>query len=171
MSGTERVTCSLFLDGRDATLLKSVAAREEISLSLPRQGETTMRGRWGVGPLLGLAAILAVIDTMYAIHGELLPEGVQRLSAVSLSLFVVYWVMIDARQTALRPVPRLRVSGRCVSPGLAVLVRDLDAWAQRSIVSGIRGISVCAARALRSVRRGIVIRPLGCDRMIIASEY
>jgi hypothetical protein len=57
-----------------------------------------MRGLGGLAPLLVLVAILAVFASMYALQDEHLPEGVELLSGICLSLFVVYWIMLDARQ-------------------------------------------------------------------------
>ena len=61
--------------------------------------------RWlGVyGPLLGLVTALAAIASMYVVLGERPPESVDAIFRLAPALFLVYWVVIDARR--LRRVP------------------------------------------------------------------
>ena len=48
-------------------------------------------------PLLLLAAMFAVLWSLYAFAGQAPPESVWMLTDWCLSLFIVYWLIIDAR--------------------------------------------------------------------------
>jgi hypothetical protein len=57
----------------------------------------TMRGLGAFGPLVGLAAILSALASMYVLLGENLPHDLEPLFGCQ-ALFLVYWVVIDARR-------------------------------------------------------------------------
>src|SRR5437660_10290483 len=56
-----------------------------------------MRALGAFGPLVALAAILAAFASLYGLLGERPPRDLEPLFA-SQALFLVYWVVIDARR-------------------------------------------------------------------------
>ena len=50
------------------------------------------------GPLLLLAAMLAIVASMYVILGQEPPQSVLTLTSTVQFLFILYWVVLDARR-------------------------------------------------------------------------
>jgi hypothetical protein len=57
-----------------------------------------MRTLGAFGPLLGLVAILATFMSVYVILEERPPENFLWLYGSLLSLFVIYWIIVDANR-------------------------------------------------------------------------
>src|SRR5262245_8128075 len=57
-----------------------------------------MRGLGAFGPLLGLAAIIAAFASMYVLLVENPPRELQSFFGCCQALFVVYWMVVDARR-------------------------------------------------------------------------
>jgi hypothetical protein len=56
-----------------------------------------MRAFITFGPLLLLSVILATFVSMYVLLGQEPPERIMRLSGTVQLLFILYWVVVDAR--------------------------------------------------------------------------
>ncbi len=57
-----------------------------------------MRWLGSFGPLLGLSAIVAVFASMYVLLGVRPPEDFERVVSSMQGLFIVYWIVTDARR-------------------------------------------------------------------------
>ena len=63
-----------------------------------RTSSSSMRVLSTVGPLLLLSAMLAIVASVYVLLGEEPPQSVLTLSSTVQSLFILYWVVVDARR-------------------------------------------------------------------------
>jgi hypothetical protein len=61
-------------------------------------GGRTLRGLVAFGPLVALAAIMAAFASMYVLLGENPPSDLEWLFGFCQFLFVVYWMVLDARR-------------------------------------------------------------------------
>jgi hypothetical protein len=57
-----------------------------------------MRGLGAFGPLLGQATIVAVFASMYVLLGKNPPDELSSVSGFCYLLFVVHWMVVDARR-------------------------------------------------------------------------
>ena len=57
-----------------------------------------MRALITFGPLLVLSALLAIFVSMYVVLGEEPPEGVLTVFGIVQTLYILYWIVVDARR-------------------------------------------------------------------------
>jgi hypothetical protein len=57
-----------------------------------------VRGLSAFGPLLGLASILAIFASVYVLLGEEPPDGFSSLYGPIYFLFILSWMILDARR-------------------------------------------------------------------------
>ena len=114
----------------------------------------TMRALSTFGPLLLLSAILAVFASVYGLLGQEPPESVLRLSSTVQVLFILYWVVVDARRR--RQVP-CHDFGFLVGVFLPVSLAWYLVWTR-----GMRGLLLLTGFAI------LVILPQVCAMLVLS---
>jgi hypothetical protein len=104
------------------------------------------------GPLLLLSASVAMFASIYALLGEQPPENVLRLFSTVQVLFILYWVVIDARRRRCVPCHDF---GFLVGVFLPVSLAWYVVWTR-----GLRGLLLLAGFAL------LVIAPQLCAILV-----
>jgi len=104
------------------------------------------------GPLLGLAAILASFASMYVVLGKVPPDEYASLAGPIQQLFIVYWVILDARHR--RRIP-CHDFGFLVAVFLPVSLGWYLIWTR-----GLKGLLLLGAFAI------LVVAPQFCATIV-----